>query len=69
MAQRLLAEALVGASGPVSIDVPDRQSDFLDVLQGAGFEPVRPFTRMMRGRPRRPAIWRPAIAIVGPEFG
>ena len=33
-----LAQALVGAAGPVSIDVPDHQAAFLTVLQGAGFE-------------------------------
>jgi GNAT superfamily N-acetyltransferase len=69
VAQRLLAEALVGASGPVSIDVPNHQSAFLDVLQGAGFKPVRPFTRMMMGAPEAPGDMATCYAIVGPEFG
>ena len=68
-ARLLLAQALVGASGPVSIDVPDRQSAFLDMLAGAGFAPVRPFTRMIQGPAEAPGDMATCFAIVGPEFG
>lgn len=69
VARLLLAQALVGADGPVSIDVPDRQSGFVDMLQGAGFEPVRPFTRMVQGPPEALGDMTTCYAIVGPEFG
>jgi GNAT superfamily N-acetyltransferase len=69
VARLLLAQALVGASGPVSIDVPDRQSAFLDMLQSAGFAPVRPFTRMIQGATEAPGDMATCIAIAGPEFG
>jgi hypothetical protein len=69
VARHLLAQALVDASGPVSIDVPDRQSEFLDLLQDAGFEPVRPFTRMVQGGPAASGDLATCFAIVGPEFG
>jgi hypothetical protein len=69
VARLLLAQALVAADGPVSIDVPDRQSAFLDMLAGAGFAPVRPFTRMMMGAPEAQGDMAPCYAIGGPEFG
>jgi GNAT superfamily N-acetyltransferase len=69
VATLLLAQALVGAAGPVSIDVPDHQADFLRILQGAGFEPVRPFTRMIRAEPARQGELAGCFAIAGPEFG
>jgi hypothetical protein len=55
VASLLLALALVGTDGPVSIDVPDAQSGFLEVLAEAGFRPLRPFTACSRERPRNPA--------------
>ena len=66
VATLLLAQALVGAAGPVSIDVPDDQAAFLTILQGAGFEPVRQFRRMVRAEPAKLAG---CFAIAGPEFG
>jgi GNAT superfamily N-acetyltransferase len=45
-ALRLLESALAAISGPVLIDVPDRQSDVTDLLAGHGFEAQRPLTRM-----------------------
>lgn len=69
VARLLLAQALVAATGPVSIDVPDRQSAFLEMLAGAGFVPVRPFTRMMMGAAEAQGDMATCYAIVGPEFG
>jgi hypothetical protein len=69
VAALLLAQALVGWAGPVSIDVPDRQSDFLLLLHGAGFEPLRPFTRMVQGAPEQLGDMADCFAITGPEFG
>jgi GNAT superfamily N-acetyltransferase len=65
----LLAQALVGVSGPVSIDVPLAQADFLEALEGRGFQPVRSFTRMLQGEPDQPADLAACFAICGPEFG
>ena len=66
----LAANALAGDSGaPVSIDVPDDQTDFRAPLVAAGFAPVRPFTRMLRAKP---GVARPpgtTYAIAGPELG
>jgi GNAT superfamily N-acetyltransferase len=45
-ALRLLESALAAISGPVLIDVPDRQSDVTDLLAGHSFEAQRPLTRM-----------------------
>ncbi|HSA80872.1 MAG TPA: GNAT family N-acetyltransferase, partial [Geminicoccaceae bacterium] len=69
VAALLLAQALTGSTGPVSIDVPDRQSDFQALLQSAGFEPVRPFTRMVQGAPEMLGDMTGCFAIAGPEFG
>jgi GNAT superfamily N-acetyltransferase len=69
VAALLLAQALVGSSGPVLIDVPDHQSDFQALLQSAGFEPVRPFTRMVQGAPEKLGDMANCFAIAGPEFG
>ena len=69
VAALLLAQALVGWSGAVSIDVPDRQGDFLALLQSAGFAPVRPFTRMVQGVPARLGDMADCYAIAGPELG
>jgi GNAT superfamily N-acetyltransferase len=69
VASLLLAQALVGTDGPVSIDVPDAQSGFLEVLAEAGFRPLRPFTRMLEGAPEEPGDLTACFAITGPEFG
>jgi GNAT superfamily N-acetyltransferase len=68
IAQALVSRALAGARGPIVIDVPDHQDGFQAWLTSAGFLPVRPFTRMLRGAdalgdPKR------AFAVAGPEFG
>jgi GNAT superfamily N-acetyltransferase len=69
VARLLLVQALVDADGPVSIDVPDAQSGFLEMLQEAGFAPLRPFTRMLQGPPAALGDMAACFAIAGPEFG
>jgi hypothetical protein len=69
VARLLLAQALVDADGPVSIDVPDEQTEFLEMLQDAGFAPLRPFTRMLQGPPEALGDMSTCFAIAGPEFG
>jgi len=68
VAAPLAAAALAGAAGPVSIDVPDLQGDFVARLGGWGFAPVRPFMRMLR---ESADLGRPALtfALAGPELG
>jgi GNAT superfamily N-acetyltransferase len=65
----LLASALAAISGPVLIDVPDRESAVTELLAGRGFEPERPFTRMALGYDS--AFGDPALvrAIASPELG
>jgi Acetyltransferase (GNAT) domain len=68
IAQALVSRALSGAKGAIVIDVPDAQDRFQAWLTSAGFLPVRPFTRMLRGiaelgDPRR------TFAVAGPELG
>jgi GNAT superfamily N-acetyltransferase len=45
-ARRLLEAGLAATSGPVTIDVPDRQEDVAALLSRRGFQPERPFARM-----------------------
>jgi GNAT superfamily N-acetyltransferase len=69
VASLLLAQALVGATGPVSIDVPSAQTSFVEALEGAGFQPVRSFTRMLQAAPDQVGDLADCFAITGPEFG
>ncbi len=69
VASLLLAQALVGLEGPVSIDVPTTQTSFLEALTSAGFEPVRAFTRMLQAPPDELGDLSACFAIAGPEFG
>ena len=54
---------------PVSIDVPDGQELFRQRLLEAGFVPLRPFTRMLRGNNGAPGGAELTFAIAGPELG
>ena len=68
IAQALVSRALAGFKGTIVMDVPDHQDRFQAWLTSAGFVPVRPFTRMLRGAdelgdPKR------AFAVAGPELG
>lgn len=69
VASLLLAQALVGVGGPVSIGVPAAQTSFVEALGRAGFQPVRSFTRMLRGAPDQRGDLAACFAICGPEFG
>jgi GNAT superfamily N-acetyltransferase len=68
VAQALVSRALAGANGPIVIDVPDHQDRFQAWLTSAGFVPVRPFTRMLRGTAALGDSAR-AFAVAGPELG
>jgi GNAT superfamily N-acetyltransferase len=68
-ALRLLQSALAAISGPVVIDVPDRQAEVTNLLAGHGFRAERPFTRMALDHESGfgdPALVR---AIAAPELG
>jgi GNAT superfamily N-acetyltransferase len=59
----------VPVSMPISIDVPDGQGLFRQRLIEAGFTPLRPFTRMLRGDGGSPGGAGLTFAIAGPELG
>lgn len=65
----LLDQAIAMASGPVVIDVPDRETELRSALTRHGFAVERGFIRMARGRTK--AFGEPALmrAIAGPELG
>lgn len=65
----LLESGLAAISGPVVIDVPDREAEVTELLSNLGFRPERPFTRMALDRETGfgdPALVR---AVAGPELG
>lgn len=65
----LLESGLSGISGPLAIDVPDRESEIADLLSERGFRPERPFARMALDRETGfgdPTLIR---AIAAPELG
>lgn len=68
IAAALVERALEGVRGPVSIDVPDAQEEFLAWLTDSGFARARPYMRMLRDRSD---LGDPArtFAIAGPELG
>jgi len=65
----LARAALSGIEGPVYLDAPEAQTEFLDWLAAVGFVRQRPFFRMYRGRSK--GFDEPAriFAIAGPELG
>jgi hypothetical protein len=65
----LLTHALSRVSGPVLIDVPDRQDDVVEFLKEHGFATQRPFTRMFRGSAAGFGDPSRMFAIAGPELG
>ncbi|MGH6920814.1 MAG: hypothetical protein ACREJ0_24290, partial [Geminicoccaceae bacterium] len=69
LAARALAQEAASGATPVSIDVPDAQMAFRQRLTLAGFAPLRPFTRMLRGNDMAPARQELMFAIAGPELG
>lgn len=68
-AKALLTQALGGYDQPVSTDVPDEQNEFAGFLRELGFEPARPFTRMVLDDELEPGETERCFAIAGPEFG
>jgi GNAT superfamily N-acetyltransferase len=68
IAQALVSRALAGVKGPIVIDVPSHQDRFQAWLTSAGFLPVRPFTRMLRGAAAFGDEKR-TFAVAGPELG
>jgi len=68
------AKAVVSAAltqqlgGPVVMDVPGAQPDYLGWLTGLGFARQREFTRMLRGD-NVVGIPSQVFAVTGPEFG
>jgi len=50
IALALAARAFAAITGPVFIDVPDRQGELQRWLKAGNFRVQRPFTRMLRGR-------------------
>jgi GNAT superfamily N-acetyltransferase len=65
----LLEDALDAITGPVLIDVPDRETAFADLLRRRGFEPERPYVRMALGRETGFGDEALVRAIAGPELG
>lgn len=69
IAMALATRTIDGMQGPVSLDVPDLQTPFVEWLSQGGFQPVRPFIRMLQSD--RPEVGQRELvfAIAGPEFG
>jgi hypothetical protein len=65
----LIAHALNALDGPLFIDLADDKTAVRNFLEACGFEPVRPFTRMLYGTPARFDDPARTFAVVGPEFG
>ena len=69
-ARRLLRCALAPLAGrPVILDTPDRDIHASALAADFGFEPRRPFIRMVRGAPLTLARTDWCYAIAGPEIG
>jgi GNAT superfamily N-acetyltransferase len=65
----LLARALNVLDGPLFIDLADDKTAVRNFLEACGFDPVRPFTRMLYGTSARFDDSARTFAVVGPEFG
>lgn len=65
----LLQAGLRAVAGPVYVDALDRQPDIPRLLEQAGFQPQRPFTRMARAA-AMPDAGQPDgyFAVAGPEL-
>jgi len=68
-AQALLTHALRIVPGPVFVDLADQKAAIQQWLEGCGFEPQRPFTRMLYGRSESFDDGQRTYAVIGPEFG
>lgn len=69
IAEALLLRGLQGVRGPAYLDVADHASTLHRVLEGAGFDVQRPFTRMVRGRAAAPGETTRVFLVAGPELG
>jgi GNAT superfamily N-acetyltransferase len=65
----LARAALGGIDGPVYLDAPDAQAEFVAWLTACGFALQRPFFRMYRGRGHGFDDPAQIYAIAGPELG
>jgi hypothetical protein len=69
VARVLLAHALASMSGPVYVDIVDRDPGLGAWLESLGFALQRPFTRMVRGAARAPGDESLVFCPAGPELG
>ena len=69
VAKALLTHGLRIVPGPVFIDLVDSKAAVRQWLEGCGFRPQRPFTRMLYGRSKSFDDGRRTYAVIGPEFG
>jgi GNAT superfamily N-acetyltransferase len=68
-AKTLLSHALRIVPGPAFIDLADSKAAVRQWLEGCGFTPQRPFTRMLYGRSTSFDDGERTYAVIGPEFG
>lgn len=70
IAKQLASAALLQCAGkPVILDASHFDPEWMDWLCSLGFEELRPFTRMYRGKNEFLSLPEKQYAIVGPEFG
>lgn len=67
-ATALVAQALKYVAGPIMIDVPEMETDWVATLGSVGFVPQRGFLRMGRDEAALPTDWKRLFAISGPDF-
>jgi len=68
-ARALLLEGLRRVPAPLYVDVADHARDLHSLLEEAGFEFQRPFTRMVRGAGKAPGDASRVFLVAGPELG
>jgi GNAT superfamily N-acetyltransferase len=68
-ARALLLAGLSGVAAPLYVDVADHAHGLHALLEQAGFEFQRPFTRMVRGRASAPGDASGVYLVAGPELG
>ena len=64
-----MGRALARVRGPIYIDLADDKSALRRWLEGRGFAPQRPFTRMGFGRAMTIGDLARTVAVAGPELG
>ena len=67
-ATSLVVQALKHVAGPIMIDVPEAETDWVATLGSVGFAPQRGFLRMGRDEAALPTDWKRLFAISGPDF-